>query len=57
MTDFEAVAIVEEIDGPTSDDEKVEAMQALMDSGAVWHLQGSYGRLAAEMLRAGLIHD
>lgn len=28
--------------------------QALIDDGTVWHLQGSYQRMAAELIGAGI---
>ena len=40
--------------GLLCEDEVVRGFQALIDSGAVWHLQGSYGRLATHLLQAGL---
>lgn len=39
-----------------SDEELIEGFQALIDSGTVWHLQGSYGRTAHRLIEAGLCH-
>lgn len=35
--------------------EVVELFQYLLDSGVVWHLQGSYGRTAIDLISQGLI--
>lgn len=53
MTTYEAVMAIEQ---PETHDftEQVEAMQSLIDSGVVWQLQGSYGRLAASMIATGM---
>ena len=34
-------------------DETVEFFQELIDSGLVWHLQGSYGRAARALIDEG----
>lgn len=36
-------------------DEFVEFFQDLLDSGVIYHLQGSYQRTAAELIAAGVI--
>jgi len=43
-------------DGTASDADIVTLFQDLVDTGMAWQLQGSYGRTAAAMIRAGLIH-
>ena len=40
-----------ELDG----DETLELFQALVNSGMAWRLQGHYGRIAAGLLKVGLI--
>jgi len=34
----------------------VEAVQCLIDTGTIYHLQGYYQRLAQDMLNDGLVH-
>lgn len=53
MDTFEAIMIIEE--GAESEEQYIEAFQALVDSGVVWRLQGSYGRAAARMIEDGIL--
>lgn len=43
-------------EGSLSEEETIRLFQALVDNGMAWTLQGSYGRTAAAMIDAGLIH-
>jgi len=36
--------------------EIVDGFQTMIDDGSVWQLQGSYGRMARDLLEAGLCH-
>lgn len=42
-------------DGQLDADQVVELFQQLLDTGVLWHLQGSYGRLGVHLLEQGLI--
>lgn len=53
MNTFDAVMLIETNDN-ASEEEYIAAMQHLIDTAVVWNLQGSYGRLAVEMIEAGV---
>jgi len=42
--------------GDIDQDETIELFQELVDTGMAWQLQGSYGRTAAKLIEAGLVH-
>ena len=42
--------------GQATDEEVVAGFQAMIDDGTVWQLQGSYGRLAQELINCGECH-
>lgn len=37
-----------------SEEELAAGMQAMINDGTAWQLQGSYGRLASQLIEAGL---
>lgn len=40
-------------DGKATQEEIIDGFQLLIDTGVVWHLQGSYGRTAQALIDAG----
>jgi len=55
MDSYTACGIIEGFDGEDhTQDEVIEAVQSLIDSGACWSLQGFYGRLARSLIDQGL---
>lgn len=54
MTTYDAVMIAEGVyEGDT--DRMQEAWQMIVDTGLAWSLQGSFGREAARLIKAGVI--
>jgi len=47
--------IIDYEQGELNNDQTIQLFQELYDSGLVWNLQGHYGRLAYQLLEAGLI--
>ena len=47
--------IIEYESGELDQDQTVQLFQELVDSGIVWDLQGHYGRLAYQLIEAGLV--
>ena len=47
--------IVEYEQGKLDEQQTIQLFQELLDSGIVWDLQGHYGRLAYQLIEAGLI--
>jgi len=42
--------------GDLDQQQTLQLFQELLDSGLVWELQGHYGRLAYQLIEAGLIN-
>jgi len=53
MDPLSAIEMIEDTPEWTSHDDYLAAWQSLIDSGAVWSLQGYYGRTATELIRYG----
>ena len=55
MDTYQAVSIIEGFSGEDHTEEEIlQAWQALIDSGLVWRLQGFYGRTAQYLLDNGI---
>lgn len=54
MNDYLATITLEN-DEETDDLEQAIALQQLINSGTVWHLQGAYGRAAMDAIESGVV--
>lgn len=54
MTPYIAVSIVEGFEEVETEEEVIDAWQYLIDTGIVWQLQGSMGRMAADLIESGI---
>lgn len=56
MDSYEATGIVEGFVECESEEQYIEAMQYLIDTGIAWTLQGFFGRTARDMIESGACH-
>lgn len=54
MTLYKATMIAEGVEQPEYDEQYIEAWQYLIDTGAVWKLQGWFGRCAKNLIADGI---
>lgn len=57
MNDYQAVGICEGFIECDSEAEFIEAWQHLIDTGLAWSLQGSFGRMARDLIDQGLCEE
>jgi len=55
MNTLDAIDIIEE--GNSDANEIIDAYQYLINVGIVWNLQGSYGRMAKNLIERGICHN
>jgi hypothetical protein len=54
MDSYTAVGIVQGFIDADDEEQFLEAWQHLIDTGLVWHLQGSFGRTAINLIKSGV---
>ena len=56
MDNYKATMIVEGVIETDTEEEVIEAWQHLVDTGLAWQLQGSFGRMAQQLINEGVIN-
>ena len=56
MDNYTATMIAEGVIETDTEEEVIEAFQHLVDTGLAWQLQGSFGRMAQELINEGVIN-
>jgi len=54
MDTFDATMIIEGVEPEAYEGQIIDAWQLLIDTGLAWQLQGSYGRMARNLIEGGL---
>ena len=57
MDNFTAIGVAEGFMETESEEQYIKAWQHLVDTGLVWQLQGSFGRIATALIEQGVIHE
>ena len=57
MDNYKAVGLAEGFIEAESEEQVINAWQYLVDTGLVWQLQGSFGRMAKNLINEGIINE
>ena len=57
MDNYTATMIAEGVIETDTEEEVIEAFQHLVDTGLAWQLQGSFGRMAQQLINKGVINE
>lgn len=57
MDNYTAIGICEGFIECESEDQNIEAWQHLINTGLAWTLQGSFGRMARDLIEAGICEE
>jgi len=57
LSSLDACLILEGEYPDATDDDCINSLQLLIDTGIVWNLQGTYGRMAASAIDSGICHQ
>ena len=56
MDNYTATMIAEGMIEADNEEQVIEAWQHLVDTGLAWQLQGSFGRMAQQLINKGVIN-